>query len=142
MEKWTPPYPDEQENEKGSSGQDITNSILKNPRVEISKKAFENEERKHLESIYGKKAVSEILDPPKKKLTDLDKYLIFTFASLIVFTIAILVIFVITHEEPAVLVGCFFAAFASEVYHCAKIKKLKLHKETELTKGGGDDYGN
>lgn len=121
-------------------GLDKPNSNPKNPRVEISKKAFETEERKHLESIYGKKAVSEILDPPKKKeLTGLDKYLIFTFASLIVFTIAILVIFVITHEEPAVLVGCFFGAFASEVYHCAKIKKLKLHKEMELMNKNDND---
>ena len=100
-------------------GEEVPMQTLKNPRKEILKKGFK-----------------------KKELTGLDKYLIFTFISLIVFTIAILVIFVITHEEPAVLVGCFFAAFASEVYHCAKIKKLKLHKETELTKGGGDDYGN
>ncbi len=116
MTNWTPPYPDEQENEKGSSGQDLTNSILKNPRVEISKKGFK-----------------------KKEFTGLDKYLIFTFVSLILFTIAILIIFVITHEEPAVLVGCFFAAFASEVYHCAKIKKLKLHKETELMNKNDND---
>ena len=85
------------------------NENQKIPRVEISKKGFK-----------------------KPTLSGLDKYLIFSFTVLILFTIAILITFLITHEEPVVLVGCFFAAFASEVYHCAKIKKLKLHKETEL----------
>ena len=116
------------------------NENPKNPRVEISKKAFETEERKHLESIYGKKAVSEILDPPKKKLSGLDKYLIFSFTVLILFTIAILITFLITHEEPAVLVGCFFAAFGGEVLLCARIKKYKLHKEAELTKETNDTF--
>lgn len=108
------------------------NSNPKNPRVEISKKAFETEERKHLEAIYGKKAVSEILDPPKKKLNDLDKYLIFAFTSLILFTVAVLCIFIMTGNEPSVLIGCFFAAFGGEILMCALIKRLKLHKEAQL----------
>ena len=69
-----------------------------------------------------------------KKLNDLDKYLIFSFITLILFTIAVLVIYIFIHDEPAVLVGCFFAAFAGEIYQCARIKKLKLHKEAEMMK--------
>ena len=75
---------------------------------------------------------------PKKKLNDLDKYLIFAFSSLILFTVAVLCIFIMTGNEPTVLVGCFFAAFGGEILTCALIKKLKLHKEM---KEKGDDYG-
>ena len=98
-------------------GEEVPMQTLKNPRKEISKKGFK-----------------------KKELTGLDKYLIFTFVSLILFTIAILIIFVITHEEPAVLVGCFFAAFGGEVFLCARIKKYKLHKEAELAKDNNDTF--
>lgn len=69
-----------------------------------------------------------------KKIDNLDKYLIFTFTSIILFTIAILIIFLITGNEPAVLTGCFFAAFGGEILMCALIKKLKLHKEAEIKK--------
>lgn len=118
------------------------NENPKIPRVEISKKAFKAEERKHLETIYGKKAVEEVLGPikPKKKLNDLDKYLILSFTCIILFTIATLVIFCITGNEPAVLVGCFFGAFGGETVICARIKKYKLHKEAELKKDDGDTF--
>ena len=76
----------------------------------------------------------------KKKLDNLDKYLIFTFTSLILFTIATLVIFCITGNEPAVLVGCFFGAFGGEILMCALIKRLKLHKEAELKKDDSDTF--
>lgn len=82
--------------------------------------------RKRLEAALNKKK--------SKKLNDLDKYLIFAFTSLIIFTIACLVIFSLTGSEPAVLIGCFFAAFGGEILMCALIKRLKLHKEAELKK--------
>lgn len=82
--------------------------------------------RKKLETYLDKKQ--------KKKLNDLDKYLIFTFTALILFTIACLVIFAITGNEPAVLVGCFFTAFGGEILICALIKRLKLHKEIKEKK--------
>ena len=118
------------------------NENPKNPRVEISKKAFETEERKHLETIYGKKAVEEVLGPikPKKKLDNLDKYLIFTFTSLILYTIVSQILFYVYQIEMAVLTGCFFAAFGGEILMCALIKKLKLHKEAELTKETNDTF--
>lgn len=125
-------------------GEEMPIKNPKNPRKEISKKAFKAEERKHLETIYGKKAVEEVLGPikPKKNLDNLDKYLIFTFTSLILYTIVSQILFYVYQIEMAVLTGCFFAAFGGEILMCALIKKLKLHKEAELTKGGGEDYGN
>ncbi len=86
--------------------------------------------RKRLEAILNKKKI--------KKLNDLDKYLIFAFTSLIIFTIACLVIFSLTGSEPAVLIGCFFAAFGGEILMCALIKRLKLHKE--IKEKGEKDY--
>ena len=88
------------------------------------------QKRKKLEAILNKKK--------SKKLNDLDKYLIFAFTSLIIFTIACLVIFSLTGSEPAVLIGCFFAAFGGEILMCALIKKLKLHKE--IKEKGEKDY--
>lgn len=82
--------------------------------------------RKKLETYLEKKQ--------KKKLNDLDKYLIFAFTSLLLFTIAVLIIFAFTGTEPAVLVGCFFGAFGGEILLCALIKRLKLHKEIKEKK--------
>ena len=97
----------------------------KNPRLEFSKSTFEPGKIPY----YKRKKIQH----------DLDKYLIFSFVTLILFTIAILIIFAVTGSEPTVLVGCFFAAFGGEIFACARIKKLKLHKEAELKKE--DNYG-
>lgn len=110
-------YLNQNQNEPPSSRQVLTNSNLKNPRVEFSKN----------------------ISKPPKKLNDLDKYLIFAFASLLLFTIAVLIIFAITGTEPQTLVACFFAAFGGEILMCALIKRLKLHKEAEIKKE--DTYG-
>jgi hypothetical protein len=75
----------------------------------------------------------------KKKLNDLDKYLIFAFTNLIIYTIADKITFVVTGQEQPVLTAAFFGVFGGEVLICALIKKLKLHKEKELPKE--DDYG-
>lgn len=86
---------------------------------------------------WKRKKLEAIQKANKHKLNDLDKYLIFAFTSLIIFSIAILTTFIITGNEPAVLVGCFFAAFGGEILMCALIKKLKLHKEVK--EKGNDD---
>ena len=111
---------DKQMEEKGIIAKDvpvkdipiqIPKPIPKNPRVEISE---------------------NISKPPsKKKLHDLDKYLIFAFTSLIIYTVISLYLFYKTGSEPAVLTGCFFAAFGGEILMCALIKRLKLHKEVK-----------
>ena len=76
----------------------------------------------------------------KKKLNDLDKYLIFAFANLIIYTIVALILFYKTGSEPAVLTGCFFAAFGGEILMCALIKRLKLHKEAKEVHDGSDNW--
>lgn len=113
---------------------ELQNENPKNPRVEKSKNVFEPGtippwKLKKLEDLQKKQS--------KKKLNDLDKYLIFAFTSLILFTIAVLIIYIFVHDEPAVLVGCFFGAFGGEILMCALIKRLKLRKEMK-DKGGGD----
>ena len=83
---------------------------------------------------YWKRKKLDAYISKRKKLNDLDKYLIFAFTALVLFTIAVLVIFAFTGTEPAVLVGCFFTAFGGEILMCALIKRLKLHKEIKEKK--------
>lgn len=73
-------------------------------------------------------------EKPKKKLNDLDKYLIFAFTNIILYTIADKITFVITGSEQPVLTAAFFGVFGGEVLICALIKRLKLHKEYKETK--------
>ena len=68
-------------------------------------------------------------EKPKKKLNDLDKYLIFAFSNIILYTVADKITFVITGQEQPVLTAAFFGVFGGEVLICALIKRLKLHKE-------------
>lgn len=128
---------DKQMEEKGIIAKDhvpvnFANSNPNFPRVENSENTFRSTVSNGEIPYYKKKKI--------KKLNDLDKYLIFAFSNLIIYTIAAMVIFAITHEEPVVLTGCFFAAFGGEILACARIKKLKLHKEAEI-KGDQNNYG-
>ena len=65
----------------------------------------------------------------KKKISALDKYVIFAFVCLIIFTITEMVLQTITQTTHDTLITCFFAAFGGELLLCAMIKKLKLKKE-------------
>lgn len=115
--------------------ENVIDKIIENekiPRVENSENVFKSKTDNSDIPYYKKKKIP-------KKLNGLDKYLIFAFTSLIIFTIAVLVVFILTREEPAVLVGCFFGAFGGEILMCALIKRLKLHKEAEIKKE--DNYG-
>ena len=81
---------------------------------------------------WKRKKLDAYLDKEKKrKLNDLDKYLIFAFTNLIIYTIADKITFVITGQEQPVLTAAFFGVFGGEVLLCALIKKLKLHKEVK-----------
>ena len=143
-------------NSDQSSGQSIINSSLKNSPGENFEKEFQNfcrnccdRNNQHFCDDCKSMTLSGDKEPacyipknptvsprkPKKKLNDLDKYLIFAFSSLILFTVAVLCIFIMTGNEPTVLVGCFFAAFGGEILMCALIKKLKLHKEIQEKDG-------
>ena len=65
----------------------------------------------------------------QKKLSDLDKYVIFSLSALIIFTIiAIIVQVALQQELSPTLTTCFFAAFGGELLSLAMIKRLKLKK--------------
>lgn len=67
----------------------------------------------------------------EKKLSALDKYVIFSFSCLIVFTVVIICVQTITGMTQDTLTTCFFSAFGGELLLCAMIKRLKLKKEDE-----------
>ena len=67
----------------------------------------------------------------EKKLSALDKYLIFSFTCLIVFTVVMIIVQTITGMTQDTLITCFFSAFGGELLLCAMIKRLKLKKEDE-----------
>lgn len=62
----------------------------------------------------------------KKKLTGLDKYVIFSFFCLIVYTISAYIVLIKTGQSLDTLSALFFSVFGGEVLVCALIKKLKL----------------
>lgn len=64
----------------------------------------------------------------KKKLSALDKYVIFSFACLIIFTVTEIVIQAVTGSAQDTLITCFFSAFGGELLLCAMIKRLKLKR--------------
>ena len=67
----------------------------------------------------------------QKKLSALDKYVIFSFSNIIIFTIIALTYQFITHEElSSTLITCFFGVFGGELLMLCMIKRLKLKKET------------
>lgn len=66
----------------------------------------------------------------KKKLPDLDKYIIFCFAVLIAYTVVHIVMFWLTGGmEMTTIATLVYAAFGGEVLVCALIKRLKLKNE-------------
>lgn len=64
----------------------------------------------------------------KKKLSALDKYVIFSLSAIVIFTIIVIVIFAITGNEPSTLVTCFFSCMGGELLMLCMIKRLKLRK--------------
>jgi uncharacterized membrane-anchored protein len=69
----------------------------------------------------------------KKRLSALDKYVIFSLSALVVFTIISIVYQFISGQGMSdTLVTCFFSAFGGELLMLCLIKRLKLKKgETE-----------
>ena len=63
-----------------------------------------------------------------KKISDLDKYLIFSFSILIIYTVVELVLSTITGVSHDTLTACLYAAFGGETILCALIKKYKLQR--------------
>ena len=65
-------------------------------------------------------------EQPKKKISALDKYVIFSIAMLVIFCIAEMVVSSITRQTHDTLTTCFFACFGGEILSCALIKIFKL----------------
>lgn len=63
-----------------------------------------------------------------KKLSALDKYVVFSFTCLLVFTIVEIILQAVTGMEQSTLITCFFSCFGGELLLCAMIKRLKLKK--------------
>ena len=64
-----------------------------------------------------------------KKISALDKYVIFSIAILLIFCIAEFIISSITGQTHDTLTTCFFACFGGEILSCALIKIFKLKGE-------------
>lgn len=64
----------------------------------------------------------------KRKLPDLDKYIIFSFGVMLVYTIFEFVFSTITGVSHDTLTTCLYGAFGGELLMCAMIKRLKLKK--------------
>jgi archaellum biogenesis protein FlaJ (TadC family) len=63
----------------------------------------------------------------KKKMKDLDKYVLFSLSAIIIFTIVAVVVQIFTEQElSSTLITCFFSCFGGELLMLAMIKKLKL----------------
>lgn len=68
-------------------------------------------------------------NPKKKKISDLDKYVIFSFTNIIIFTIIALAYqFISGQELSGTLITCFFGVFGGELLMLCMIKRLKLKK--------------
>lgn len=67
----------------------------------------------------------------RKKISGLDKYVIFSFTVLLIYTVAQTIVTIKTGVESSTLTTCFFAAFGGEVLMCALIKRLKLKNESK-----------
>lgn len=64
-----------------------------------------------------------------KRLSDLDKYVIFSFTNVIIFTItAVIYQFVTGGELSSTLITCFFSLFGGELLMLCMIKRLKLRR--------------
>lgn len=68
-----------------------------------------------------------------KKLSGLDKYIIFSFSVLILYSIFEFVFSIITGISHDTLTVALYGAFGGELLLCAVIKKYKLQR--------GDNYG-
>lgn len=65
----------------------------------------------------------------KKKISALDKYVIFSISILLIFTIVEFVVSTITGIEHSTLCTCVFSAWGGEILSCALIKIFKLKGE-------------
>lgn len=65
----------------------------------------------------------------KKRMPDLDKYIIFSFGVMLIYAIVEFIISSITGITHDTLTTCIFGAFGGELLLCAMIKRLKLRRD-------------
>ncbi len=65
---------------------------------------------------------------PRKKLSGLDKYCIFSFTVLLVYTVLEFVFSIFTGISHDTLTVAFYGAFGGELLCCAMIKRLKIKR--------------
>ena len=71
-------------------------------------------------------------EPQKKRMSALDKYVIFSFAMIIIFTVIALVYQFTSNEElSSTLIMSFYGVFGGELLMLAMIKRLKLKNPKE-----------
>jgi hypothetical protein len=75
--------------------------------------------------------VIDMVKKPKKKLSGLDAYVIFSITMMLLYTITSQIIAVTTSNTLDTLTTCFFGFFGGEIVTCALIKIFKLRKEKE-----------
>ena len=76
-----------------------------------------------------KKLIERNAPPAKKKLSAIDKYVIFSFSMIIIFTIIALIYqFRTDNELSSTLIMSFYGVFGGELLMLCMIKRLKLKK--------------
>lgn len=65
----------------------------------------------------------------RKKISALDRYVIFSIAVILLYTVAQTIVTIKTGVESSTLTTCFFTVFGGEILMCAMIKRLKLKNE-------------
>lgn len=76
----------------------------------------------------------------RKKMSGLDKYIIFSFTSIIIYTIVEHILVIKTGITLDLLTSLFYGVFGGEILMCALIKKLKL-KQTNKKEEENDAVG-
>ena len=64
----------------------------------------------------------------KKKLNDLDKYVIFSISMLLIYTVVEMIVSSIINMEHSALTEKFFLCFGGEILSCCLIKIFKLKR--------------
>ena len=66
----------------------------------------------------------------RKKIPDLDKYILFSFGVMLLYTVAEFIVSTVTGITHDTLTTCLYGAFGGELLLCAMIKRLKLRRDT------------
>ena len=65
---------------------------------------------------------------PRKKMSAMDKYVIFSIGAILIYTVVAIVLFTFWQVEMDTLTTCFYGFFGGEVFSLALIKVFKLKR--------------